>query len=185
MNTIFLDRDGVINENYGYVHNWKNFDIIAGSLKALQLLTKNNFQIIIVTNQSGIAKGIYTEVNFHILMNEFNKFCLNNNIEILDVIYCPHHENAIIKKYKKKCQNRKPSPGMFFQASRKYKINLKNSIMVGDNVSDIIAANRAGIKMKYLIDPLLKIKITDTKLCFKTKPNLLNVVEEIINYSYT
>ncbi|MDC1210243.1 HAD-IIIA family hydrolase, partial [Pseudomonadota bacterium] len=96
MKTIFLDRDGVINEDSGYVHNWDKFKFIDGSLKALQLLTKNNFNIIIVTNQAGIAKGFYTEIDFKNLSSEFLRFCSQNKIKIMDTFYCPHHIDGVI-----------------------------------------------------------------------------------------
>ena len=103
MKTIFLDRDGVINKDFGYVNKWDQFKLINGTLKALQTLSKNNFNIIIVTNQAGIAKGFYTEEDFHTLTRKFEHFCLNNDIKILHTFYCPHNKDGIIKRYSKDC----------------------------------------------------------------------------------
>ena len=106
MRTIFLDRDGVINEDFGYVYKWADFKFIDGSLKALQILTKNQFNIIIVTNQAGIAKGFYTEADFKKLSSEFLNFCLQKKIKIMDIFFCPHHIDAVIPEYNKLCKNK-------------------------------------------------------------------------------
>ena len=180
MNTIFLDRDGVINKDEGYVHNWDNFKFIDGSLKALQLLTKNSFNIIIVTNQSGIARGFYTEIDFQNLCSKFLKFCSQNKIKIMDTFYCPHHIDGVISKYIKSCKNRKPEPGMFYKASKLYNIKLKTCIMVGDNITDIIASNKVGIKENYLVDDKNKNFKSDINLNFKFKTNLLAATKEIL-----
>lgn len=183
MKTIFLDRDGVINEDFGYVHQWKDFKFIEGSLKALQLLTKNNFHIIIVTNQAGIAKGLYNEIDFKHLTSEFLNFCVNNKVKILDTFFCPHHIDGVIPKYSIACSNRKPESGMFLKASKLYDIDMKSSIMVGDNITDILASVNAGIKENYLVNNKKLNTDLEKKINFKIKKNLINVTEEILkNY---
>jgi D-glycero-D-manno-heptose 1,7-bisphosphate phosphatase len=184
MKTIFLDRDGVINRDFGYVNKWKDFEFIEGSLEALQILTKNEFSIIIVTNQAGIAKGLYTENDFQKLTNDFYFFCLKNNVKILDTFYCPHHKDGTVKKYTKSCKNRKPNSGMFLKAAKIYNIELTKAIMVGDNITDITASISAGIRNNYLVKPDLTKEKLSNELKFTIKENLLSVTREISNRVY-
>jgi D-glycero-D-manno-heptose 1,7-bisphosphate phosphatase len=184
MKTIFLDRDGVINKDFGYVNKWKDFELINGSLEALQFLTKNEFSIIIVTNQAGIAKGLYTENDFKKLTNDFVFFCSNNNVKILDTFYCPHHKEGTIKKYTKNCKNRKPNPGMFLDAAKLYNIELTKAIMVGDNITDMNASISAGIRKNYLVKPNLTEEKLSNEFKFTIKENLLSVTHEISNHLY-
>ena len=179
MNTIFLDRDGVINEDYGYVNKWENFVFIPGSLEALQILSKNNFKIIVVTNQAGIARGYYTEKDFKNLTDKFDDFCRKKDIRIHDTFYCPHHADGVVKKYSKACNFRKPNSGMFLKAIKKYKINVRNAIMVGDNMTDLIASSNVGIKHNFLVNQKKAIKSSKIKVNFEKRPELLSVVKEI------
>lgn len=114
------------------------------------------------------------------MTKKFNEFCLIHNIKIVDTIYCPHHKDGIIKKYSKDCFNRKPNHGMFFKASKLHGINLSKSIMVGDRITDIIAAANAGIKRKILIDPVNKNHRFEQNLNFEVKKNLISLVKDII-----
>ena len=179
MKTIFLDRDGVINKDFGYVNKWKDFELLNGSLEALKILTKQNFNIIIVTNQAGIAKGFYTENDFKILTQKFESFCSINDIKILHTFYCPHHKDGIIKKFTKNCKNRKPNSGMFFSAAKLYNIDLTKAIMVGDKYTDIAASRSAGIKINYLVKSNPSEKDLNNQIMFTVKENLLSVVNEI------
>ena len=179
MKTIFLDRDGVINKDYGYVNKWENFVFISGSLEALDILTKKKIRIIIVTNQAGIARGYYTEQDFKNLTDKFNDFCKNKSIEIHDTFYCPHHIDGVVEKYRKVCNFRKPNPGMFLKAIKKYKINVKQAIMVGDNITDLIASSNAGIEMNFLVNEKKKDHNSEIKINFKTRTDLLSIVKEI------
>jgi len=143
--TVFLDRDGVINKDIGYLYESKYFEFVDGIIDVCKYLLKNNFSLIVVTNQSGIARGFYKEQKFlelnEWMLKEFHK----RDIEILDVFYCPHGPED-------NCLCRKPRPGMFINALNKYDINTKESWMVGDKEDDIIAANKAGISNTILLD---------------------------------
>ena len=142
--TIFLDRDGVINKEINYLHKIEDFEFINGVFEACQYLESLNYKIIITTNQSGISRGYYTESDFQKItkwmLNQFN----NNNIDILDVIHCPHLPSDF-------CDCRKPKPGMLISAKNKHSINMKKSWMIGDSERDITAANLAGIKNTILV----------------------------------
>jgi D-glycero-D-manno-heptose 1,7-bisphosphate phosphatase len=142
--TIFLDRDGVVNKELNYLYKKDDFIFIDGVFKACLYFQKLDYKIIIITNQSGISRGFYTEKNFQILtkwmIEEFKK----NSVNILDIFYCPHLPD-------KNCYCRKPKPGMLLTAKNKHNIDMKNSWMIGDKENDIKAANNAGIKNTILV----------------------------------
>ena len=142
--TIFLDRDGVINKEINYLHKIEDFEFINGVFEACQYLESLNYKIIITTNQSGISRGYYTESDFQKItkwmLSQFN----NNNIDILDVVHCPHLPSDF-------CDCRKPKPGMLLSAETKHNIDMENSWMIGDKENDIKAANNAGIMNTILV----------------------------------
>ena len=142
--TIFLDRDGVINKETGYIHKIEDFQFINGVFEACQNFNQLGYQIIIVTNQSGISRGYYTEIDFQKVTNWMLGQFKINNIEILDVIHCPHLPSDF-------CDCRKPKPGMLLTAKTKHNIDMEKSWMIGDKESDIKAANNAGIMNTILV----------------------------------
>jgi len=144
MKIIFLDRDGVINKEVGYLHKSKDFEFIDGVFEACQYFQTLGYQLIIVTNQSGIARGYYQEENFHTLTKWMLKQFANQGINILDVFFCPHGPEST-------CECRKPQPGMLFSARDKFDIDMENSWMIGDKEADISAANAAGIINTVLV----------------------------------
>ena len=141
---IFLDRDGVINKEVNYLYKISDFKFIDGIFKACQYFKKLNYSIVIVTNQSGIARNLYTEKDFQTLTNWMLDKFKENDIEILDVYHCPHEPDSL-------CKCRKPMPGMLLEAKIKHKINMQDSWMIGDKEADIIAANHAGIYNTILV----------------------------------
>ena len=146
---IFLDRDGVINYNYGYVHKIQNFKFRPGVLKGLKYLIKKNYYIFIVTNQAGIGKKIFTEKQFIQLHKNINKKLIKNNIFFNDIQYSPFHPKAKIKKYKKNSSLRKPGNKMLENIKLNWDIDMKKSFMIGDKVSDKLAAKKSTIKFYY------------------------------------
>ncbi len=145
----FLDRDGVINYDFGYIYKFKNIKFTNGIFEGLRLLQKK-FILCIITNQSGVARGFFSEKELRLLNKKIIERLKKHKIKIYHIEYCPYHENSIIKKYKKKSFLRKPNPGMIFKILKKYKIQAKNCILIGDKSSDIKAGKRAGIKKNYL-----------------------------------
>ena len=144
-----MDRDGVINYNYGYVHKIQNFKFRPGVLKGLKYLTKKNYYIFIVTNQAGIGKKIFTEKQFIQLHKNINKKLIKNNIFFNDIQYSPFHPKAKIKKYKKNSSLRKPGNKMLENIKLNWDIDMKKSFMIGDKVSDKLAAKKSTIKFYY------------------------------------
>lgn len=167
MNVVFLDRDGVINEDYGYVHCKKKFIFKDGIFETLLHLRSLNFNLIIITNQSGIGRNYYKESDFL----KLNQWMLNElkakNIDILDTFYCPHSPDQ-------NCKCRKPKPYLFQLAIQKYNIDIEKSWMIGDKPSDIEASHAANI--------MNTIYVNENSL--KTRINYLievNKIKDIIN----
>lgn len=142
---LFLDRDGVINVDTGYVYKKEDFCFVDGIFDLCHRAREQDFIIVVVTNQAGIARGYYTEDDFNTLnawmLEEFKK----QDITISEVYYCPHHPEFGIGIYKQDSFFRKPNPGMIFKARDEFNIDLSNSIIVGDKDSDIEAGRKAGI----------------------------------------
>ena len=146
---IFLDRDGVINYDYGYVHKIKNFKFRPGVIKGLQYLKKKNYYIFVVTNQAGIGKKIYSEKQFIKLHKNINEKLKKYNIFIDEVQYSPYHEKAKVIKFRKKSNMRKPGNKMIKNIKSKWDLDLKKSFMVGDKISDKKAAEKSNLNFYY------------------------------------
>ena len=146
---VFLDRDGVINHDYGYTHKWKNFKIKKNVLRALKFLNENNILIFIVTNQAGIGKGIFKEEDFFDLHKKFKNYLSKKNIYINDVKFCPYHPDAKIKKYRKRTNFRKPGNLMIKEILKQWDIIKETSIMIGDKNTDLLAAKKSRIYFEY------------------------------------
>lgn len=150
---LFLDRDGVININHGYVSKSQDFDFIEGIFDLVKRANLQGYKVIIVTNQSGIGRGMYTEADFDVLTQWMaNEFTTHGAI-IDDVLFCPHHPEAKLEQYKATCACRKPQAGMLFDAAVKHEIALSDSLMVGDKLSDIQAAVAAGLNAAVWFNP--------------------------------
>lgn len=148
---VFLDRDGVINEETGYVHKTGEFRFIDGVFDACLKISKAGYRLIVITNQAGIARGYYTEDDFHHLtkwmLDEFRQ----RGINIADVYYCPHHPVHGTGAYRRDCDCRKPAPGMILRAAREHSLDLRRSILVGDKATDIEAGRAAGVGCCVLV----------------------------------
>tara|TARA_Y100000294_G_scaffold175712_1_gene196425 strand:- start:770 stop:1297 length:528 start_codon:yes stop_codon:yes gene_type:complete len=157
--TIFLDRDGVINKEVHYLHKIDDFEFMTGIIEACLYFQNLGYKLIVVTNQSGISRGYYSESDYQTLnqwmLNEFE----NNHINILDVFHCPHGPDST-------CDCRKPMPGMFFNAKTKHNIDMKNSWMIGDREVDVTAANASGIKSTILVRSNHKIDESNSNASF-------------------
>lgn len=148
---MFLDRDGVINHNHGYVHKREEFDFIDGIFDVARYAHAQNYKLIVVTNQAGIGRGYYTEADFHQLTNWMCQQFSGAGAPISKVYFSPYHPTAGLGKYLKDDTSRKPNPGMILQAQEDMAIDLGSSILIGDKVSDIQAGNRAGVGLNLLL----------------------------------
>jgi D-glycero-D-manno-heptose 1,7-bisphosphate phosphatase len=143
---LFLDRDGVINVDHGYVGHYEHFDYVDGIFEVVKMYASAGYKIVIVTNQSGIARGRYTEADFHVLMDKVKADFADNGVYEVAVYFCPHHVEGSEPEYAINCSCRKPKPGMLLQASQELSISLKDSVLIGDSWRDIEAAHAAGLK---------------------------------------
>ena len=147
---IFLDRDGTLNIDYGYVHDIDNFKFIDGAIDALQELKKMGYMLVLVTNQSGIARGYFSENQFLQLTEWMDWSLAEQDVDLDGIYYCPHHPEGK-GEYKEDCDCRKPKSGMLLQAIKELKIDPTQSIMVGDKVEDLKAGIGAKVKMNVLV----------------------------------
>ncbi len=147
---LFLDRDGVINVDHGYVHHTENFEFIDGIFEVARAAFIRGYKVIVVTNQAGIARGYYSEQQFHQLTAWMCKQFLNAGATIEKVYFSPFHPSEGLGEYKKDDISRKPNPGMLLQAQNEFNLNLANSILIGDKASDIQAGIAAGVGLNIL-----------------------------------
>ena len=115
---VFLDRDGVINKDIGYVHRWEDFEFVPGAIEGMRLLQKAGFSLVIVTNQSGLSRGLYSVEQYHLLTNTMIKYLSSCGVKLDGVYHCPHHPNGSVPELSLDCDCRKPAPGMIEQAAR-------------------------------------------------------------------
>lgn len=145
----FLDRDGVINVDSGYVGQWEDFEYLPDAVEGLKQLQNAGFKLFVVTNQSGIARGYYTEDDFLALTKAMTADLSAKGVTLAAVYYCPYLEDADLEPYRVASYLRKPEPGMLLKAAQDHDIDVSRSIMVGDKVSDMVAAERAGVPGRY------------------------------------
>lgn len=145
---LFLDRDGIINKDIGYAYQAKQIEFMPSIFSLCRYFQQRGYLIVIVTNQSGIARGYYSEQEFESLNTWFMHEFSRRGITISTIKHCPHHPSI-----SGECYCRKPSPGMLLEAAHDYNIDLSNSIMVGDKASDMQAGIAAGIGFNLWISP--------------------------------
>lgn len=169
---VFLDRDGVINKEVSYLSKIVDFEFIDGVFNACKYFQIHGYNLVIITNQSGIARGYYREKDYHTLTKWMLKQFINQNIDILDVFFCPHGP-------KSNCSCRKPQPGMLIEGRDKYNIDMKNSWMIGDKEVDIQAANAAGISNTILVKSAHNIDEinSNAKYIIKSIKNSIEIIK--------
>ncbi len=166
---LFLDRDGVINVEKNYLFKISDFKFIDGIFDLCKFYQNQGYSVFVVTKQSGIARGYYSEDDFNILTEWMVKEFSNKGVDIKHVFFCPHHPDI-----SGKCTCRKPNPGMLFEASKEFGVDLKNSILVGDKERDIEAGLNAGLLETYLFD--------EKSTCINSKATrIISKLEDIYN----
>ena len=148
---VFLDRDGVINQDTGYVSCVDDFHFIDGAIEALQILKQKGYCLVLVTNQSGIARGYFSEKQFMHLTEWMDWSLADHDVDLDGIYYCPHHPTEGEEPYRQACDCRKPAPGMLLDAAKDLAIDLAGSYMVGDKAADLQAAKAAGVSHKILV----------------------------------
>ena len=145
-NVLFLDRDGVINVDVGYLSDPAQLKFIPGAIDAMKEAQTRGYDIIVVTNQSGVARGYYTEEDVQALHAEMSRRLEAEGVHILAYYYCPHHPEGTVEAYKKVCDCRKPNPGMLTKAIEEWNVDVDGSFLVGDKPSDVEAAESIGMR---------------------------------------
>lgn len=178
---IFLDRDGVINQDTGYVANRDDFVFIEGVVEALQLLKEKGYLLVVVTNQSGIARGLFSEADFMQLTEWMDWSLADKGIDLDGIYFCPHHPTAGTGPETTTCDCRKPAPGMLLEAIADLKIEASTSYMVGDKVSDLQAAQAAGVAHPILVRTGKAITPEGESLAEAVYPSLLEFAQNVPN----
>ena len=148
---LFLDRDGIINEDLGHVCRIENFHFLPNLFAVCRRFRDAGFKLVVVTNQAGIAKGYYTVEDFIILSDWMSAEFIKAGAPLSGIYYCPHHPDGKVAEYRKICDCRKPAPGLLLRAQQDLRLNMSKSILVGDKDSDILAGRAAGVEVCYLM----------------------------------
>ncbi|MBN6062729.1 D-glycero-beta-D-manno-heptose 1,7-bisphosphate 7-phosphatase [Aggregatibacter actinomycetemcomitans] len=148
---VFLDRDGTLNIDYGYVHEIDHFRFIDGSIEALKKIKDMGYLLVLVTNQSGIGRGYFTEQQFLQLTEWMDWSLADRGVDLDGIYYCPHHPEAKIAEFKQDCDCRKPKSGMLLQGIKELEIDPERSIMIGDKIEDLWAGKGAKIGTNILV----------------------------------
>ncbi|MFH1386439.1 MAG: D-glycero-beta-D-manno-heptose 1,7-bisphosphate 7-phosphatase [bacterium] len=143
---VFLDRDGTIIEDTGYIKSPKEIKFIPGAIEAIKQLQLAGYKIIIISNQAGVARGYYSEDMLQTIDKTVHRLVLHGGAHIDASYYCPHHPEHGVYPYKQECDCRKPFPGLIKKAEKDLKLDLSRSFMVGDKTTDIEAGQKAGVK---------------------------------------
>ena len=151
---LFLDRDGVINVNHGYVHTPEHTDWVPGIFELCAAASAAGHALIVVTNQAGIARGYFNETQFIVYTRWVHEQFAARGTPLLATYYCPHHPEGSIPEYRLVCGCRKPQPGMIRVAARDFGLRLDDCLMVGDKPSDQQASVSAGVGRYRMVDTL-------------------------------
>jgi D-glycero-D-manno-heptose 1,7-bisphosphate phosphatase len=148
---LFLDRDGVVNHEVGYLSRSADVRWMEGLVPLCLTAQAQGYKIVVITNQSGIGRGLYSEDDFQTLMRWMRAELSQQGVTLDGVYHCAYHPTEGLGEYKREHEDRKPSPGMILRAAREHELDLASSILIGDRCSDIAAANAGGLRQAFLI----------------------------------
>ncbi len=143
---VFLDRDGTIVVHEHYLSSPEQLKLLPNAAEGIRLFREHGYLIIVVTNQSGVARGFFDEERLMLIHQKLIGMLEEEGVVIDGIYYCPHHTEGVIEQYKINCDCRKPGPGMLLNAAQRYNIDLTQSLMVGDSETDMLAGKNAGCK---------------------------------------
>ena len=149
---LFLDRDGVVNKDYGYVYQINKFHLIDNIQTLIKQAKVSSYKIIIVTNQSGIGRKFFSNEDFLKITQYMKDLFLKDNCHIDAVYHCPYHPSEGVGEYLKDSYDRKPNPGMLLKAQKDFNLDMNKSILIGDKMSDIDAGRNALVKTNILFN---------------------------------
>ena len=148
---LFLDRDGVINEEVGYLHRAEDVRWVEGIVPLCRTAQRLGYKLVVVTNQAGIARGFYSTAQYETLMAWMSAELAREGVRLDAVYHCPYHPEHGLGEFKREHEDRKPGPGMLLRAQRELGVDLARSVMVGDRCTDVGAANAAGLRQAFLL----------------------------------
>lgn len=146
MRAVFIDRDGTLSEEIGYVNHVSRFRLLPRSAEAIKKLNDAGVAAVIITNQAGVARGYFPEERILEVHNRMEELLADGGAKLDGIYYCPHHPSAGEPPYRADCDCRKPKPGLLLRAAKELDIDIKNSYMIGDKFSDVELAHNAGCK---------------------------------------
>lgn len=149
---LFLDRDGVVNEEVGYLSRPEQVRFVDGIFDLCRRAQALGYFLIVVTNQAGIARGFYTEADFHALTQWMTAEFAREGVRLDRTYFCPHHPEHGVGAYRRDCPDRKPNPGMLLHAAREFQLDLAQSIIIGDRCTDMAAGEAAGVGTLLLVE---------------------------------
>jgi len=176
---LFLDRDGVINVDIGYLHRAEDCVFVPGIFELVRQARKADYDVFVVTNQAGIARGYYSEKTFAAFTSWMLEQFAAQGAPITQVYYCPHHPMAGIGEYGIACECRKPAPGMLLRAAAEHHVDLGTSVMVGDSLTDMQAAKAAKVGTCYLFGDAV---VEDLEPDVIRVDDLLDVAAQLSNH---
>ncbi len=163
--SLFLDRDGVINVDRGYVCTPERTEFVDGIFDMCRTARDHGYLVVVITNQAGIARGYYSEQDFHDYMAWMSEQFIANHARLDAIYFCPHHPTEGEGAYLCACDCRKPAPGMILQAQRELDLDLASSVLIGDKISDIQAGNAAGVGSCLLLGGSLLPTLRTVETC--------------------
>lgn len=178
----FLDRDGVINVDHGYVSRWEDFEFLPGAIEGMRLLQDSGYKLVVVTNQSGIARGYFSEDDYQELTATYEDFLSSQGVTLSGIYHCPHHPSYPTADQTAPCNCRKPAPGLLFQAINELRINPLQSALFGDSARDLQAGDKASVGKLYLIgsSPAFLRNAVHATAPWSISPSLLEAVKEFV-----
>ena len=182
---VFIDRDGTISEEVGYINHPSRFQIFPYSAQAIRTLNENGWLAILTTNQAGVARGYFAEEMVHEVHSKLTAELAKDGAHIDAIYFCAHHPTVGEPPYRLDCDCRKPRPGLIFRAAKDFDIDLTHSWMVGDRYSDIELAHNAGVNSAFVMSGYGRGEWEFQRANWKQQPDLigedlLEIVESIV-----
>jgi D-glycero-D-manno-heptose 1,7-bisphosphate phosphatase len=183
---VFIDRDGTLSEEVGYINHQSRFRLFPYAATAIKHLNENNWLAIVTTNQAGVARGYFPEEMIQTVHTMMTNELESGGARLDAIYYCPHHPSVGDPPYRVDCDCRKPKPGLIARAAREFSINLRESWMVGDRYSDVELARNAGVKSAFVMSGYGRGEWEHQQASWTLKPdlvavNLLAAVERIVS----
>ena len=180
---VFLDRDGTIIEDVGYLSSPEQIKFIPGSIESIKSLNQSGFKVIVISNQSGVARGHFSEDMLQTIDKIVHRGLLHGGAHVDAHYYCPHHPQHGVYPYKQECDCRKPNTGLIKQATEQFKIDLNSSFMIGDKATDIELGKKSGIRTVLVQTGYGKKELKHAKGPDKVAENLWEAVKWVISTS--